>query len=99
MKAGSNFSAGVCGDESGLIGQNHINTCKNAVGQARGVGDWDGDGLTGEVSVMTPPGSIPPGQLSLHNTVKSLWCVCSHGGCRETLGSVAHKCLQTVLGF
>lgn len=30
---------------------------------------------------------------------KNLRCVHSHGGCRETLGSVAHKCLQTVLSF
>lgn len=26
--------------------------------------DWDGDGLTDEVSEMNPSGSIPPGQLS-----------------------------------
>lgn len=38
---------------------------------AEGGKDWDADGLTDEVSVRSPPESSPPGQLSVHSTVKT----------------------------
>lgn len=50
------------------------------------------------VSVVSPPGSIPPIQLSVH-AAKTCGVSAAMGGARETFGSVVHKCLLTVLGL
>lgn len=61
--------------------------------------DAAGCGLEDKVSVMSSPGCIPPGQLSVHSTAKTCGVSTANGSYREMLGFVAHKCLQTVLGF
>lgn len=59
-----------------MIGQNCRNACKKVISQreawmAEGGKDWDGDGLTDEVSERSPPESTLLGQLPAHSTVKT----------------------------